>query len=186
MAGLGVENHGEFVELVENSLGQLKKSNYVSKRQKSLFNEVEVRNNVLGTSNTEGLVIFESSHWSHKDLILNFLLKDLLGSANVSGNNEQPGLLVERVFDSNKSVFGLESFNMHFTDTGLFGIKLNADTNYFNYALEDTLRIISQVKEISIEELEGAKKRLKLKLLQTLGNDYKRIEEIIKQQVYVG
>lgn len=75
---------------------------------------------------------------------------------------------------------------MHFTDTGLFGIKLNADTNYFNYALEDTLRIISQVKEISIEELEGAKKRLKLKLLQTLGNDYKRIEEIIKQQVYVG
>lgn len=87
VAGLGVENHGEFVELVENSLGQLKKSNYVSKRQKSLFNEVEVRNNVLGTSNTEGLVIFESSHWSHKDLILNFLLKDLLGSANVSGNN---------------------------------------------------------------------------------------------------
>lgn len=87
VAGLGVENHGEFVELVENSLGQLKKSNYVSKRQKSLFNEVEVRNNVLGTSNTEGLVIFESSHWNHQDLILNFLLKDLLGSANVSGNN---------------------------------------------------------------------------------------------------
>ena len=185
VAGVGVENHGEFLELAEMVFGSLKNGGKREARVKSVFNEVDLKTFNSASSKTEGVLLLESTTWTGKDLVLNFLLKQLLGSADVNGSCSN-GLLSSELYQKQKSVYSAEAFNIHFTDTGLFGLRLVSEGNAFNASLEQAVKILRSLSTISAESLESAKRQLKIRILESLGKDYQRVEEIMKQKTLLG
>lgn len=71
---------------------------------------------------TETVLLFDSSSWTSNDLLLNFLLKELLGQADVSNSANSRGLLATKLYNNSKLIYAVEAFNMHFSDAGLFGV----------------------------------------------------------------
>lgn len=185
IAGVGVENHGEFLELVNNFYGNLAYGSAKNKREGQRFTETELKtkNNNLGKN--EVIIVFESSSWNCNDLIMNFLAREVLGSADVANPDCQEanrGVFSSEIYQKHKSVHSIESFNMHFSDSGIFGFRLQTNADSTNKAIEVLSSAVNNIGSITQTQFDGAKKRLKRRIIESLGRDWERVEEILKHQ----
>lgn len=74
-----------------------------------------------------------------------------------------------------------ESVNLHFTDSGLFGLNFTGQSAYCKQILGDMLDTINDFrKTIPEEELNRAKNMLKRSILLNLESQTDRLEETVR------
>ena len=185
IAGVGVENHGEFLELVDNFYGNLAYGAAKNNRESQKFTETELKTKNDSLGKNEAIIVFESSSWKSNDLIMNFLAREVLGSADVANPDcleANRGIFSSEIYQKHKSVHSIESFNMHFSDSGMFGFRLQTNPDSTNNAIEVLASAINNVGNITQSQFDGAKKRLKRRIIESLGRDWERVEEVLKHQ----
>lgn len=128
----GIENHQEFVDLVEAKLSFIPASSDVRQRQQSEYIGGEHR--VQNTSNETSLALaFESVSWTHEDVFAFQVLNRLLGSSS-SFSTGGPGKGMHARASTNllhklSYVDSAETINFNFTDSGLFGLSLSGPSS---------------------------------------------------------
>ena len=189
IVGLGVENHGEFIELADNFYGKLKYNAKAREQKPSVFKENDVRTRVAGTSRSDAFVIFEDAEWSNDDMVKSHVARELFGAADVANHystGANHGLFGSKIYKQHKFVHSIEAFNMHFTDTGLFGFRMQVNNDSINKSLEILSAVLRDDSLLTETELQAAKKQLKRKIVESVGRDFERLEEYLKHQSIFG
>lgn len=189
VAAVNVEHPEEFFELAELRLGNLRYNQNAKEREACVFQESDVRDLRKGSYNSHAALVFEAGNWESENLLNYYLLSELLGRIEV-GNNEalstSRNRLTRNVYAENAFIDSIEATNMHFTDSGLFIIRTNINGDNVNKALELVATEFKALGDISEAELNVAKKKLKLRLLNALDDDSVRVEELLKQTSVYG
>lgn len=187
VCGLGVENHGELEELVDQKLGKLYYNNNKAPRQKSVFQENDVRM-PSQSGKSQFAVLFEAPSISSENLLAYYLLSELLGSVEVNQFDplELKNSHLNDLYKKHSFVHALEAKNFHFSDSGMFSLRGVVSGNNLNSALEAVANVFNASKKVKKADFERARKSLGLKLLSNLENDYLRAEELVKEQSVWG
>lgn len=184
VSGLGVEDHNEFVGLVEQVLGDLDySSSLVDSRNKAEFRENHIiipeKNN-----NTQVAIVFEGASWDSPNLLTSQVLESLFGGveANHFDSYLQPsGELASGFYASSSSVNAVEAFSQHFSDSGIFGVRLNASAQAAPGLTRELAKAVAAtLKNLTAEQFEGAKKRLQVRINRALDNPHTRLEELAR------
>ena len=125
IAVAGLEDHQEFVDLVEEKLGHIP-SGGAKQRQATKYIGGEYRNNVEG-NHINIVLAFESVNWKHNDMITFNLINTLLGNTSVDAHTLGKGLnsrLRKNVAEKHHFVDYAHGLNFHFSDSGLFGVHI--------------------------------------------------------------
>ena len=189
VCGLGVRHPEEFFELAELRLGSLRYNQTGETREKSVFRENDVRNIKKGASGAEFALGFEGSNWESADLMDYYVLSELLGGVEVNeydALNNQTGLLYNNLYKNNAFIDGLEATNSHFTDSGVFVLRGSTSTEKLNNTLELLAGVFKGVANVSEEDVNAAKKRIKIRLLRGMEDEFCRVEESMKQMSVFG
>ena len=191
IVGVGVENHGEFVELVDNFYGKLKdnsRGEELEPAQTSVFKECDVRARVQGSTKSDIFIVFENVDWKNDDLVKSHVAREFFGSADVTNPqcSETNQGLFSKIYKKQKFVHSIESFNMHFTDAGIFGFRLQVNNDSINSSLEALVDTLKNSDSINEAELHGAKTKLKRKIIESMSRDFERLEEYLKHQSIFG
>jgi processing peptidase subunit beta len=182
VSAFGVQNHEEFVELVNMKMGELQHySSGTGGRPVSEFREnkqvVNQNSNTLST-----VVCFEGVSWDSPDLLSLQLMDTVLGGVEV--NNFSPilapeGQLYNDFYLKESGVNGVEAFSQHFTDSGIFGLRMNAQAQVAPDALSRLLQTVkSTFTNLTEEQFNSAKNRLRMRVLRALDNPPTRTEEM--------
>jgi predicted Zn-dependent peptidase len=84
-------------------------------------------------------------------------------------------------------VSGCESINLHFEDTGIFGLNFTGDSAHSNEIVNDMLEVLDNFRRpIDEQELHRAKNILKRSILNNLSNQGERLEEMARSFNYFG
>ncbi|EGR30646.1 processing peptidase, putative [Ichthyophthirius multifiliis] len=165
----GVEHHEEFVELVQSKLGNIAVGNQESQhvREKSEYQGGEVRN-LTEESQTVLALLFQSANWKSNNLFAFNLAKVLLQNLRLRKN----------VLNKHSFVDNAESLNFHFTDSGLFGLKLQGSSDKSRQLLDLSIAELKGLaNNISQDELNIAKNHLKNQILNAMERQTDRLEE---------
>ena len=182
VSAFGVKNHYEFLELVDMKLGDLQHfSSQRNPREASIFKESKLT--IPENSNSVNVVVcFEGSSWTGESLITSQLLDSLLGGVEVNHFDSilpAEGELYSTFYLKESGVNGVESFSQHFTDSGVFGLRMNAQAQV---APEAVVRLLESIKgllgKLTEEQFVAAKMRLKMRVLRALDNPPTRTEEM--------
>lgn len=184
VSGLGVEDHMEFVGLVEQVLGELDySSSVVDNRGDSKFRE----NHILvpeKNNNTQVAICFEGASWNSENFLSSQVLESLLGGveANHFDSVTKPvGELAGDFYASSSAVNAVEAFSMHYSDTGVFGLRLNASAQSAPELSRNLIKTVSGLlKGLTTEQFEGAKKRLRVRIRRALDDPQTRLEELAR------
>lgn len=182
VSAFGVKNHFEFLELVDMKLGDLQHfSSQASAREASVFREGRVI--IPENSNSVNVVVaFEGVPWNSPDMVSVQLLDSLLGGVEVNHFDSlaQPeGELYGAFYMNEIGVNGVESFAHHFTDNGVFGLRMNAQSQTAPESVGRLLKCVgSLLKGLNEERFNAAKRRLKMRVFRALDNPPTRVEEM--------
>merc|ERR1719253_2595081 len=134
VAGTGSGNHQELVQRAEEAYGGLPGGGeggaVATAREKSAFlgSDVRVR---YASHNTATLAIaFEGTSWTDPNALTLELMRNILGSFTTSsglGSNVSSSMCQEVAQHDLAS--SIKAFNLHYADTGLFGIMATAPDN---------------------------------------------------------
>lgn len=190
IAGLGVENHGEFVNLVEEYYGNIRYAKNLHKNEKPVFREIEIKSIDQTAHKNTVYMIFESIPVSHADFVIANLAREFLGSADIGNPSNQEnnfGLFVDQIYSKETSVYSIESFNLNFNETGVFGIKLVTGSDSSNKGIDSVVKTLrGTLEKLTDAQILGAKKRLARKVGEAICSDYTRVDEILKHQSAFG
>lgn len=181
ICGVGVQNHGEFHELVQSKLQNLFYNQNCVERKPSSFKENDVRVPCQGKS--QFALCFETEDLKGKNLMHNYLLAELLGQVEVNQFDKldiNRGLLNQNVYKKEKSVVSLEARNYHYSDAGFFMIRGQVTGNNVNNALEKIAQEMKNLSKLPKSEFERAKKALGLRILMNLSHSRNRTTELMK------
>ena len=187
IAGLGVENHGELVKLVREHFQNL--SEGISTTQNQEFREIDTKTVDKNATKNELYIVFESVSAKHPDFIKSGVLRELFGSADVANplcQLKNNGLFVTEIFNKDKAVYSGEAFNMNFRDTGLFGFRISSTPDNTNKAIDNLVKLIKSVEKMSEEDILGAKKRMIRRMIESVEDDYTRVNEVLSHLSYFG
>ena len=182
VSAFGVNNHYEFVELVDMKLGGLQAyGSEKNPRQTSTFREGRVA--IPENSNSTNVVVcFEGASWSSPNMVSAQVLDTLLGGVEVNsfeGLFGPEGELNSIFYSKETGVNGVEAFSQHFSDSGVFGLRLNAQAETAPDAVGRLLKSVSTlVSNLTEEQFNNAKMRLKMRIFRALDNPTTRVEEI--------
>ena len=187
VCGLGVENHGEFHELVEQKLGNLYYNNNGVERQQSVFQENDVR---LPTNSgaSQFAILFEAPNMNSTDVLQYYLLSEILGNVEVNQFDplEMKNSRFNDLYKTNSYFNALEARNYHFSDAGMFLLRGVVSGDNLNSGVESVAQVFKNLQNTTQADYERARKRLGLRLMENLENDYMRAEEFAKQQSVWG
>ena len=189
VAGVGIENHNEFVELANIYFGDLRYSQVTKSSPKPVFNEFEVRIPDEKLTRNEIYLLFESASFQDSNFVLSHIAREFFGSADAANPSNQiknRGVLVKDIFESEKSVMSIEAMNMSFKETGFFGFRIGVNAESSNKVLDKLLKILTSLDKLKDEDLLLAKKRLVNRVLEATMDDYLHVEEMMKQQSNLG
>lgn len=189
IAGVGVENHGEFVSLVEDHWASIRYGSRQTQKIEQAFSEFELRTVDPNSHKNDIYLVFESVASSHEDMIKACLTRELFGSADVGNPNNQEtnfGLFVGELYNKEKSVYAAECFNLHFNNSGLLGFRLNTSGEASNKTIEALTKVVHSLDKLTEKDLVLAKKRLTRKVLEATADDYLRVGEILNHQSIFG
>lgn len=124
VAAAGLENHQEFVDLVEEKLGFMQAVKEGKQREASKYVGGEYRNSIEG-NHINVVLAFESVNWKHNDMITFNLINALLGSTSTDPHTLGRGFnsrLRKNIGEKHHYIDYAHALNFHFSDSGLFGI----------------------------------------------------------------
>lgn len=175
----GVKNHGEYVELVKERLGDvLAVPEHHYGRSKSEYIGGEYRT-WTESPQTSISVAFESVQWGHADIPAFQLMSQLLGGAAAfgSGNSGRAHTAVK----NNAFLDSLSGVNSNFTDSGLFGITVEGagshSADLLKVAIEQLDSLRNPIDEV---ELARAKNSLKMSFMLAMESSADRLEEVAR------
>ena len=180
VSGLGVKNHYEFVELVNEKLNELELSGSLNQRQQAQFREGRI---VLPEKSNSGSLVIcvESSGWNGAESLTAQLLSTLLGGVEVNHFDsvvKPEGELYDNFYSKNSGVNSVEAFSQTFNDTGFFGLRLNAMAQEMPSASRNLLSSVKNVlQNLTEEQFNAARKRLKVRVTRALDQPEILIEE---------
>lgn len=183
VVGVGVQNHGEFHELVADKLHNLFYNQNCSERKPSQFLENDVRI-PSGSGKSEFAILFETGNFSSKDILHNYILTSLLGQVEVNEYDkikQNPGSLNKNIYNKEKYVLGLEARNFHYSDSGMFMLRGCVSGNNTNNLIDKISEEVKGVQKLNKGEFERAKKRLTLDVLKNISNPRCKVAEYLKQ-----
>lgn len=188
LVGLGVAHHSEFAELSELYAKQYFPSENAKPRQQAQFHECDVRTH-KNSKSSEIAVLFEAPSWTQPHVEHFHILRHLLGRGGLSqaadplNLNQGHGLLNSEVYMKHAYFKSAEAFNMHFTDSGVFGLRAEVSPGKETKALEELAHALGKIDKKSFE---SAKLRLLLDLDEHLSCDFQRVEEYVKESLVFG
>ncbi|WP_326527737.1 insulinase family protein, partial [Dokdonella sp.] len=189
IAGLGVENHGEFVNLAEEYFSKIRYGGQLHTPEKQAFKEIELRVADSASNKNEIFLVFESAATNSKDFIQAALAREYFGQADVSNPNchsKNNGVFVSDFYNKEKSIHAAEAYNFNFNDTGLFGFRLNTTGDQSNKAIDALAKHLHTLDKITDVDFWQAQKRLKRRISEGTENDFQRINELLCHQSVYG
>jgi processing peptidase subunit alpha len=176
IVGSGIQNHKEFVDLVRERLGELLPvPEHMYERSASEYIGGEHRT-WTESPNTNIIVGFEGAQWKSSDLAPLFVASSLIGTAGASGFSRSTAAV-----QNNNFVDTMSGFNHSFTDSGLFGVKIEGPGSHskdlMNVAIEELGNLRNHISE---EELNRTKNRLKVYINEMQQDQGVRLEEMAK------
>lgn len=114
-APTGVENHQEFVDLVQEKMFSTQLSTKGRDRSQAQYVGGEVRN-LTESSNVHIAIAFEGA--SHRNSL------PLAIAETILGNNRRVGRIQKNILDKHAFVENVQSFSANYSDSGLFGLKI--------------------------------------------------------------
>ena len=190
VTALGVKNHQEFLELVNDRLGDLNYGVHLNEANTSTFREGKFLTPERGNS-SDIVVCFESAQWSDvQKVVSSQLLESLLGSVE-GGHFESlispDGVLYRDFYSKNSGVLAVEAFSQHYSDSGIFGLRMSTFAQNNSQNLGSLLETVKRaVNEVSEEDLAMAKKRLKVRVMRAMDNKATKCEEFGRNVMSLG
>jgi hypothetical protein len=121
ISATGIENHQEFVDLVNEKMFFTQLSTKGKLRQSTQYVGGEVRS--LNDSNTIHVSLsFEGAN--HKNAI------PLLIAQEVLGNNRKSGRIQRNILNKNVFIDGAQAYSTNYEDVGLFGLKVSGSASH--------------------------------------------------------
>ena len=188
IAGLGVINHGEFLNLTRRFFENLAMSD-IAAQDKPVFREIDIKSVDKTATKNEVYLLFESVPSNHPDFVKANVLRELFGSADVSNpacQTKNNGLFIGELYNKDKSVYSVEAFNLNFKDAGLFGFRFTSGADNSNQVIESLAKLVKSVEKFSEEDLLVAKKRLTRKMIESNEDEYSRITELLNHYSVFG
>merc|ERR1712048_239916 len=185
VGGAGVENHEEFVELVNNKLSFIQGMNEASAEREA--SEYRGGQNMVGTqgNTTDIALLFEGASWRDQDHLDGLqVAAALIGNSNCFAEmvrNSSSLRAYNNVTSTHNFVDSFGSICSHFSDSGVFGLRISGQTangaDMVNILVEE-MRALTH--NITKEELNQAKNTLKLKVLMGLERQSDRLAETMQ------
>jgi len=190
VAAAGVENHQEFVELVESKLSFIPSvQGSTSHREAAHYIGGENRNQTDENSITLALA-FKSAPWGSKDIFVLQVLNALLGtSESFSVGGPGKGMharATTNLLHKHHFVDSAHTINFNFSDAGLFGISVKGSASNANELLQVATAELKGLTHVSKEELERAKNIAKANIWTALERQKDRLEEAVKNVKVFG
>ncbi len=126
IAASGVENHQEFVDLVNEKMFFTQLPSKSVARESSSYLGGEIRN-LTETSSIHVAFAFQGAN--HKNSL------PLLIAQEVLGNNRRSGRIQRNILAKNAFIDGAQAFNATYEDNGLFGLKVSGSASHVNFFL---------------------------------------------------
>lgn len=186
VGGAGVENHEEFVEMVQNKLsfiphlGNAADPNF---RPMAQYRGGEQR--ISSDSNTTDIAVcFQGASWTDSDVAALQVAAALVGNSNSFAELTRGSSSLR----SARNVTGVHNFvdsfgaiNQHFSDSGLFGLRISGQSANANELVEVLVNEFTSLRDnVTDEELSQAKGTLKLKMLLGLERQSDRLSETMQ------
>lgn len=189
VGGVGVQNHAEFVSLVESHFGNIRYGGRLQALGKQEFQEAELRIADPATHKNETLLLFEAASAASKEFVLAALAREYFGQADVSNPNchaSNNGVFVTDFYSKEKSLLAAEAFNFNFRDSGVFGLRLTSSGDGANKSLEALAQHLRGLDKLSEGDLLQAKRRLRRRIVEGTENDFQRINELLAHKSVFG
>lgn len=182
VGGVGVENHGEFVTLVEEYFSNIRYGTKLHTPEKQEFREVELKLADAESHKNQVLLLFESVPNNAKEFLLSALVREYFGAADVgnpavqAGNN---GVFMTDFYNKEKSIHAAEAVNFHFNDLGLFGFRLTTSSDGTNRALDSLANHLQNLDKANELHFVQAVKRLRHNIIDATENQHLRLKELL-------
>ena len=182
VSAFGVQNHHEFVELVDMKLGGLQYYGAEKNpRELSTFKEGRIVY-PENTNSTDVVICFEGASWNSPNMVATQLMDTFLGGVEVNYYESlfgSEGELATSFYSKEVGVNAVEAFTQNFSDSGLFGLRLNAQAQQAPGAVSSLLKTVKSLfSNITDEQFNSAKLRLKMRILRALDKPAIRVEEL--------
>jgi len=190
VAAAGVENHQEFVDLVESKLSFIPAvQGQGAQREAAQYIGGENRNQT-DENNITLVLAFRSAPWGSKDIFALQVLNALLGNSQSYSFGTPGNGLHSRanlnLLNKHSFVDSASTVNFNFSDAGLFGISVTGSASNANELLQAATAELKGLTTISKEELQRAKNVAKANILNSLGRQKDRLEEAVKNVKVFG
>jgi processing peptidase subunit alpha len=185
IGGAGVQNHEEFVELVQDKLKYINKLG--GKKTKAVQPSEYIGGTHIATtsaSDANVALVYEAPSWKDKDAITMKVAAALLGS--YSSANSETGIspssrLYRNIMSSKAFVTGGNIINYTFSDSGLFGLRLTGSASHAAEIYEQLQRELNGLADnITDEELEGARSLMMVNILSDINKPSHRLSESLR------
>jgi len=184
VSAAGIENHQEFVELVESKLSFIPAATgNTVQRQPAEYVGGENRNQTDENEITLALA-FRSLPWSSQDIFALQVASSLIGNSSshaVAGPYR--GIHArssQNLLNKHSYIDSVNTINFNFSDAGLFGLSVTGSASHAHQLLEAATSELKGLTTISRDELERAKNATKSNILSALERQKDRLEESVK------
>lgn len=187
VSAIGVQNHHEFLELVDMKMGDLQ---YLGSEKNSRVASQFTENRLVmpQKANAVDVVLcWEGVSWDSPDLLTLQLMDTLLGGVEASHFEAvmaPDGELYSNFYLKEPAVNGVEAFSQHYSDSGVFGLRMNAQAQEAPDALSRLLQTTkTMLTNPSQDQFTRAKQRLRMRVLRALDNPPTRAEEMSRNML---
>lgn len=134
---------------------------------------------------------FESCSWTDEDMIVFYLMRTIIGSATAfSSGGPGKGMYcraVTSLMQQNNFIDSAQVIGSHFSDSGLFGLKLLGPGSHGLDLLSAAVNELHKLREpISETELKRAKNITKMNMMMAMERQDDRLEEMARNYQTYG
>jgi predicted Zn-dependent peptidase len=189
VGGIGIENHGEFVTMVEEHFANIRYGSQLHTPEKQVFQEAELKIADPEVHKNQVLLLFESVPNSAKEFLVSALVREYFGAADVNNpaiQNTNNGVFMTDFYNKEKSIHSAEALNFHFNDVGLLGFRLTTTSDGSNRALDALANHLQKLDQASEIHFVQAVKRLRHSIIDATENPCSRLKELLTQVSVFG
>jgi processing peptidase subunit alpha len=190
VAAAGIENHQEFVDLVESKLSFIPAIQGQNPQREAAHYVGGENRNQTDDNNIHLALAFRSAPWGSQDIFALQVLSALLGNSQTFATG-LPGRGIHsraatNLLSKHSFVDYANTINFNFSDIGLFGISASGSASNANELLQASIGELKGLTDISKEELQRAKNLAKANILNSLERQKDRLEEAVKNVKVYG